>query len=242
MKFEQSNIVGIRQIGFKNEMSNYGILSFFEDVSGIHSDSIGYGINDIQTKKVAWLLMDWTLKVFKRPKCGEKVLARTWAIRDDKPSYQVFRKFDLRDEKGDLFATATSKWILFSLETNKITKISTEISELYKPEENSKDVQSDIIKLKEPSSYDSVLDYKIRRADIDINQHLHNLNYLNLAYEILPENVYNNSELNNVHIMYKHQIKYGETVKCFYKFENNKQIVWMKSNDEKILHSIIELY
>ena len=29
MKFEQSNIVGIRQIVFKNEMSNYGILSFF---------------------------------------------------------------------------------------------------------------------------------------------------------------------------------------------------------------------
>lgn len=241
MKFEQSNIVGIRQIGLKNKMSNYGILSFFEDVSGVHSDSIGYGINDIQTKKVAWLLMDWSLDVIKRPSCGEKVFARTWAIKDDKPTYQVFRKFDLRNENGEVLATATSKWILFSLETNKITKITSSITDLYHPEENSKDVQHDIKKLREPSSYDSVFEYKIKRADIDINQHLHNLNYLNLAYEALPEDVYNNSEFNKVNIMYKHQIKYGANVKCFYKFEDEKHIVSIKSEDEKILHSIIEL-
>ena len=35
--------------------------------------------------------------------------------------------------------------------------------------------------------------YNIQRRDIDINQHMHNLSYLDMAYEILPDNIYNNN-------------------------------------------------
>lgn len=242
MKFEQRNNVGIRQIGLENKMSNYGILSFFEDVAGLHSDSVGYGIKDIQTKKVAWLLMDWHLDVFKRPECGELVYARTWTLEEEKTTYQVFREFDLRDCNGNILAKAISKWILFSLETNKITKISDEISKIYGPEKDIDFNQSIIKKLKEPTIYNNIYEYKIRRSDIDINKHLHNLNYLNLAYEVLPNDIYLNNEFNHVNIMFKHQIKYGETVKCFYTNEDGKHIISIKSLDEKILHSIIELF
>ena len=44
-----------------------------------------------------------------------------------------------------------------------------------------------IEKLKEPSEYKYTSLYKVKRADIDINKHMHNLNYLKLAYEVLPE-------------------------------------------------------
>ena len=42
--------------------------------------------------------------------------------------------------------------------------------------------------------------------------------------------------------MYKNQIKLGAKVKCFYSFENDKHYVTIKSEDEKILHAIIETY
>ena len=46
--------------------------------------------------------------------------------------------------------------------------------------------------------------YDVRRSDIDINKHMHNLNYLKLAYENLPENIFFGDDLKNVNIMYKH--------------------------------------
>ena len=42
--------------------------------------------------------------------------------------------------------------------------------------------------------------------------------------------------------MYKKEIKLGETVKCKYAYENNKHIVAIKSEDDKILHAIIEMW
>ena len=61
------------------------------------------------------------------------------------------------------------------------------------------------------------------------------------VYEALPEDVFNNKIFSNVRIMYKHQIILGDTVKCFYRENNNCSIVEIKSNDEKTVHAIIEL-
>lgn len=39
MKFEQDFKIGIREIGLENEITNYGILSFLEDIATYHSDT-----------------------------------------------------------------------------------------------------------------------------------------------------------------------------------------------------------
>ena len=75
-----------------------------------------------------------------------------------------------------------------------------------------------------------------------MNAHVHNINYLNYAYETLPDEVYENNIFNNIEIMYKRQIKLGDKIVCLYTKEENKHIVTIKSEDEKILHAIVELY
>ena len=57
----------------------------------------------------------------------------------------------------------------------------------------------DVPKLLEPISSPISSDtYKIRRFDLDLNKHVHNLNYLNIAYELLPDEVYDGDELNKM--------------------------------------------
>ena len=69
---------------------------------------------------------------------------------------------------------------------------------------------------------------------------MHNLYYLDLAYEALPEDVYNNRPYDNVRIMYKKEIKLGDTVICKYSNENDKHIVVITDKNEAI-HAIIEM-
>lgn len=82
-------------------------------------------------------------------------------------------------------------------------------------------------------------DYYIQRRDIDINEHMHNLSYLDMAYEILPDEVYKNKVFHNVRIEYKKEIVYGEKVECYYLEQDNKYVVTAKSNDN--INAIIEL-
>lgn len=80
------------------------------------------------------------------------------------------------------------------------------------------------------------------RRDIDINKHVHNLYYLDYANEALPEEIYKDARFDNIEIMYKKQIKLGDEINCYYSKEEDKNIITIKSKDDKILHAIVELY
>ena len=122
MKFEREYYVGIKDIGLDGKMSNYGILSILEEIASTHSDTVGYGVNDIEKKKKVWLLMDWKLQVLERPKYGNAIKVKTWARPIAKRPFSTYRDFEIYDGEKRI-AIATSKWILFDLETNRIAKI-----------------------------------------------------------------------------------------------------------------------
>ena len=240
MKFEAKHIVGVRDIGVNNQMTNAAILSILEEVASTHSSTCGYGVNDINIKKKVWFLMDWKLKVLDRPKYEDEILVKTWARPIDKHVFYTYRDFEIF-LNGKLVVICSSKWVLFDLNTNKIMRIPENILELYKPERESVFNEDEILKLKEPEEKSFYLDYEVRRRDIDVNKHMHNLNYLKLAYEVLPEEIYEKEELNNVRIMYKHQIRLGDKVKSCYSNINGKHNISIKSADEKILYAIVEI-
>ena len=148
---------------------------------------------------------------------------------------------DNEENINKLVAIATSKWVLYDFELNRITKLTNEIYGQYNPENIHVFENKEIDRIKEPINTNFEFDYMVRRSDIDINRHMHNLNYLKLAYEVLPENIYFGEELNNVRIMYKHQILFGEIIRCYYSKEKEKNIIVMKSADNKVLHSIVQI-
>lgn len=70
---------------------------------------------------------------------------------------------------------------------------------------------------------------------------MHNLNYINLAYETLPENIYI-SELNNIEVMFKKQIKIRETVDCFYSCTDNTNIITIKNKENNTVNAIVKIF
>lgn len=243
MKFERTFKVGVREIGLNNQITNLGMLAILEEIAGMHSDTLGFGINDRGTTHKAWIIMDWKLKFINRPKYDDNITIKTWGKPFTKPSYYTYRDFEVFDESNNLLAIASSKWVYFDMEKNKISRIDLDMIEKYKPEAINVFNEEELDKLNSSiTSEKPNCTYTIRRSDIDVNKHVHNLNYLSIAYEALPEEIYEGEELTNVRITYKHQIKLGETVKCYYSCIDGIHTVEIKSEDDKILHSIIQLY
>ena len=241
MIVEQEYRVKLSEIGQDNKITNKAILSDFEDVGGIHSNIAGYGVLDIPTTHLTWLLLDWRLQVIRRPNYSEKIKVKTWS-RHALKCY-AFRDFEVCDEQGNIIAIAASKWVLVDSEKGKIVRVSDEVLASYNPEIDKKVFENEQFdKILEPENFEKETIYTVKRADIDVNEHMHNLNYLDLANEALPNEVYTKGDLNNVRISYKKEIKLGEIVKCKYSYENDKHIVTIKSEDDKITHAIIQMY
>lgn len=239
-KFEHEFEIGFRDLGKSNRLTNRSIIEYFEDSGGMHSNEAGFGLNHIEETNLTWVLLYWKIRVIKRPSHGETVKVQTWGRNAVK--FYTFRDFKLFNAQGDLCCIGTSKWVLLNASTMGIEKLSPELINRYQMEETTVfGDEPEVNKLLEPTTYSSVYTYTVQRKDIDINNHMHNVSYLDLAYEALPEEVYSQIDLTNFEIMYKKEIKLGDTVRCLYQKLDNSHYVTIKSEDESILHAIVKL-
>ena len=74
---------------------------------------------------------------------------------------------------------------------------------------------------------------------IDINGHVHNLEYIDFASQILPYDIMKNAK--NIDVLYKKEIKEDTTIKCFYSVIENSHYATIKNEDETIIHAIIRI-
>lgn len=232
--------IGLADVGHSNQITNKAIIEILENAGGMHSESLGLGLNSIETTGISWILLGWKVKVIIRPKYNDELTVETWG-RDSNRAY-TYRDYKIYDESGKLCIIATSKWAIVDIRNGRLAELTPELTEPYQCEKKNVFEEDCNLKLKEPKTNISQIKYKVQRRDIDINKHVHNLYYLDFAYEALPQEVYEKKECDNIEIMYKKQIKLDDEIKCLYTKEEEKNIITIKSEDGSLLHAIIRLY
>ena len=184
MIYKEDFKIGLKDIGKENKIKNRGILECLENIAAYHSDYVKNGANEIEETNTAWVLLDWKLEVIKRPKYGKKLHINTWARWLNK--FFTYRDYEVFDDEGNLCAIATSKWTLIDIKERKMVRLTEELMERYKPEEKFVFSEQELDKIKIPENFSANKRYEAIRKDMDTNKHMHNLYYLDLAYEALP--------------------------------------------------------
>lgn len=221
-------------------VGNRAILEYFENIAGRHADTLGNGVNDIPQTHSAWILLDWKVKVLRRPSYGEELTVTTWSHSIERCFGN--RYFTIEDEFGRICVAASSKWVLMDTDKWSIVRVNNEAAAKFASEpERAIPIDPALDRLKPPAEYSSAVEYTVQRRDIDLFGHVHNTNYLDLAYEALPEEVYAQRPFDSVRITYKKEIRLGEKLLLKYAFADGRHIVAITSGDGEVLHSIVEL-
>ena len=237
--YEYKKRIEFCDIDENNRLSAKGLIRILGEVAGVHSESLGYGLNHVPQTHLTWMLLNWKIQIFLRPSWNTDLLVKTWARNFSKISSN--RDFSVYDNDNNLVAKASSKWVLIDSERFTPVRITEEIHNTF-VEYNFSVFDTEVNdKEKEPEGSNFVYNYKIKRRDIDTNHHVNNLYYLDYAYDSLPKNLWN-VPFDNIEIIYKKQIKLNDTIKCFYAYDNNQHIVTIKSEDLSVVHAIVKFY
>ena len=129
MIYKEKFKIGLKDVWKGEEVSNIAILEYLENIAAYHSDSVGYGVNTTKQTNLNWLLLDWKVKVLKRPQYGQELEINTWSRKIEK--FYAYRDFEVYDEQMNLCVIATSKWLLVNSKTGKISRVDSEIAEKY---------------------------------------------------------------------------------------------------------------
>ena len=228
--------VGFRMVEENLEMKSGEMLNIFIDIAGIHSESVGDGFDS----ESRWILTGYNVKIYRKPRYMETVTFITWS-RDYNQAIAT-REFEIRDKGGNLLVCALSQFVRFNIKTRKFDKITNDIMLSYESENSRTNFGGEKVKrFMDLGEYDGWIFDEVDWKWIDLNHHMNNSHYIDLALHTLKSAGIDVEEY-SFEINYKQEIKEGERIKIFYKKVDKGYTVAIKSEDEKTLFAGIEFY
>ena len=239
MIFEKDFYVGYSDVEEHYELTNKSILRFLQDAACVQSVKIGDSQN---TRSMMWFILSYRVDVIKRPIYDDTIRIRTWA-RHFKGPFAV-REFEILNEAGEVVATAVSNWGRINGETLKLQDLSEDVVRRYDAEPDRTNYVGDgwLKKLPAPEKSDLTRLLYIDRNFIDANHHMNNIFYMDMVNMVLPEAVFRAPQANTFEIMFRRANEYGETVQCHYAEEPDAHVVYINSEDDTQLRTVIRLH
>ena len=223
MIFEQEVLVRGQEVNSDKWITNKALLELCSNITMFHGYTVGHtAVEGISP--VSWIVLGWDLVVYRRVRMFEKIRVATW-VRDYN-RVRCTREYAIYDEQGNVTARALGEWAALDGQKGTFLRLNAQLMDPFGPEPEQlyfPDHQFPPFKLPEgdPCKTADVLVY---HHMIDYNGHLHNSEYLHLADQIYPEEVYLHPADRAI-VLYKKQVLPNETVRLAYWDENNCQTV-----------------
>lgn len=198
------------------------LMNFFSDVAIQQSENLGVGLGYLKEKGTAWVIYKWDIHLKRYPMFNEKIRVRTMPYSFRK--FYAYRTFEVLDEGGEVIADANSLWFFIDTKQRKSIRITDDMYNAYGIDKSNNKVLG-MEKVGSPKKIDSEENFNIRYTDIDTNQHVNNVKYVDWALETVPMDVVNNYELNGINIIYEKELTYGESIKVATEIEENEDAV-----------------
>ena len=231
--FEFKTRVSYDDIGNDMALSLRGAMGMMQEAAIIHSDMIGYSINDIERTQVIWMLVQWHVQMVEKAYWNDRLTVTTWPTTMERATSE--RDFKIVDEHGRTVALGESVWVLVSAQTGRIIRIPPHVAQAY---DLTRERAFDH-KFEEPvADAGAVLAFtgEVYKRDIDTNHHVNNRVYLDYALEALPDEM-SQISISDVFVRYHKQLMQGQRFCCMYKKCGDTKVVDICGADEAVTHA-----
>lgn len=206
------------EIDHHGTMTLPGLINYFQDCSTFQSEDIGLGLDVLKERKKAWILSYWQVVIERFPQMGEKITVGTFAT-EFKGLYGN-RNFLMDDAYGKRVAYANSIWVFMDTEKGRPAKPGEEDILPY-GKELPLEMEYEGRKIKLPETSKDLSSFPVRKYHIDTNEHVNNCQYVQMALEVLPDDM----QIRQLRVEYKKSAVLGNVIHPKVAFEEERTVV-----------------
>ncbi|TFZ40743.1 hypothetical protein E4100_04085 [Soehngenia longivitae] len=236
-KYYKNYVIPYYDTGTNNYLKPEMILSYMAETSTWHIDSLGLGNDTLDKYNYAWLLNRWEVDISDYPRAKEEVIVSTWTTGFNK--FYAYREFIMKSSDNMELARASTIWILVDSITKKPKRIPTEMIHIFSTN-NEKMVERKVdFKHYNDYLYSEEKNIYIRKSDIDNNNHVNNVKYLEWMLDSTDDDILNNHNIKSISIEYKKEVLYIDkpSVHSLFKVDNSEITSKYKITTENIDHA-----
>jgi acyl-ACP thioesterase len=190
-------------------MSIPAILDMFQDIAGIHAESVGIGALELEEHGLFWIVSKLRLRISRRPQVQETFDATTWI----QPAERVSCERDWALSKdGEQLAYVRSIWAALRRDNFRPGHM----SDFYPDSDFSIAPPDDMPFTRMGKNFEGaefIGEYRIRSVDIDRGGHMNNVNYVRAMLGCFTLEELNAMSLSEMDIHFVRQCYEGDTIR-----------------------------
>lgn len=189
--------------------SPVSMLTLLEETAADHSLAIGHSLYDLLKQGIGWVLLSGKLQMERYPRYKEKITIRTWL--SHVRTFRGTRENIIFDEQGSIIGRAKGLWLFFNIKRRRPARILDGILEKWTihPKE-SISYNNKKIEAIQSAKYNN--EFPVHRFDMDENEHVNNLRYLQWAMESIPPEITDHCYLHAIEGHFMGEAQLGHTI------------------------------
>lgn len=194
--FTRDYDIRYKDVNDRQEATPVAILNFVEETAADHCAHIGKNVFDLQKEGIGWVLYAGCFRMDRYPVYREKIRIVTWISRFK--GFHGIREYQVLSQDGELYGGFRGLWLYFDLYKRKPVPV----EEIYYEKwalRNSTAIDLEIIpskkRIEEP---DICKSFAVNRYDIDSNNHVNNVRYMQWLMESIPDEFFNKARMQHI--------------------------------------------
>ena len=175
----------------------------------MHAAVLGFSVTDLFKRNLTWVLSRLHVQIKEYPPWGATIAIETW------PSVMsgmfALREFVIRSDQQEIIGLATTSWMILDLRTKKAIEIP-EFIRTARLQDAERAIADSFTKLPVPKETPFVRTFNVRRSDLDINQHVNNVNYIEWGIEAIPVEKLRGKRISGLEVSYRSESHYGDRI------------------------------
>jgi medium-chain acyl-[acyl-carrier-protein] hydrolase len=198
------------QLDHHGRMPVWIIYHNLQEAAEHNAVDLGFDTETLMQRGLTWVLSRLQLRITSVPKGRQGLEVETWPSAIE--SRFAHRDFRLRlPGSQEYFAIASSAWLLLDVNKMRPVTVGTHLPDkmvLHRPR-----MVTEPFPTLEPVGEPAVVtEFRVRRSDLDINNHVNNVHYVEWLAEAVPESLWRESDVCALDIEYKRAVKFGDVV------------------------------
>ena len=198
-------------VDFQLRIKLSSLIDLILTASGYNADANGFGLRQLYELGGTWVLSRLAVEMVYFPKQYEKITIETWV--EEVHTANTIRNFSIKNEKGEVIGKAISVWVMINLKTRRPMEMKLlEGIENYIVAENSgidKPVKLDAV------DSEPVDDFFVKYSDIDINQHVNTVHYLDWMVNCFTLDEHKTHSIKRLDVNFMNEILYNDHIQLF---------------------------
>lgn len=227
--FEKDYKINIYDVDSNHKCKFSSLMNYLWDIVISQSDALGETNEGLVHNNSVWVLLKYDINIYEYPKFRDTITVGTYVSGYKK--FYGYRGTTIKNSENKILSEGSSTAIIIDMEKRRPMKITPDQCEVYGLKDELKEAPplDDIPKL---DKVDFCKEYVVRYSDIDSNNHVNNVKYMEMAIDTLPREILTEYDLFNIKVIFKSEATDKDVLRV------STQVINDSINELRTLHTI----